>query len=75
MCRATRISVAHTPAHEIFMMQKIGLSDPASLLEKFDDEARAAAQKAISYRGPNKSKWLKLPMSILAQLIWKVCSD
>ncbi|MCO5604629.1 hypothetical protein L7F22_058799 [Adiantum nelumboides] len=68
---ATRVTISQTPGHEIFMMQKIGLFDPKSLLNKFNLEVRIAAKRALSYKGSNRSKWLKLSMSILCQLIWK----
>ena len=62
----------HTIAHEIFMMQRVGLANPRSLLSKFNDEDRQWAERAINTKGPNKSKWLKLPMALLSQLVFKV---
>ena len=68
----TTIHVPHTTAHEIFMMQRVGLANPTSLLSKFNEEDRAWAEKEICSKGPNKSKWLKLPMALLSQLVFKV---
>ena len=62
----------HNTAHEIFMMQRVGLANPTSLLSKFNEEDRAWAEKAIHSKGPNKSKWLKLPMALLSQLVFKI---
>ena len=64
--------VPHTTAHDIFMMQKLGLADPQSLLDKFSDEDKARAERALRGTAMNRSKWLRLPMSLLAQLLWKV---
>lgn len=64
--------VTHTYAHDIYMMQKIGMANPHSLLEKFSDRDRKWAEKALKQGGPHRSKWLKLPMTLLAQLVFKV---
>ncbi|MCO5552527.1 hypothetical protein L7F22_006039 [Adiantum nelumboides] len=69
--KVTRVHVPHTTAHDIFMMQKLGLADPKSILDKFDDEDRAKAKRVLRGTAMNRSKWLRLPMAFLSQLLWK----
>ncbi|MCO5614717.1 hypothetical protein L7F22_069001 [Adiantum nelumboides] len=69
--KVTRVHVPHTTAHDIFMMQKLGLADPKSILDKFDDEDRAKAKRVLRGTAMNRSKWLRLPMALLSQLLWK----
>ncbi|MCO5552025.1 hypothetical protein L7F22_005533 [Adiantum nelumboides] len=69
--KVTRVHVPHTIAHDIFMMQKLGLVDPKSILDKFDDEDRAKAKRVLRGTAMNHSKWLRLPMALLSQLLWK----
>ncbi|MCO5561500.1 hypothetical protein L7F22_015121 [Adiantum nelumboides] len=69
--KVTRVHVPHTTAHDIFMMQKLGLADPKSILDKFDDEDRAKAKRVLRGIAMNHSKWLRLPMALLLQLLWK----
>ncbi|MCO5603284.1 hypothetical protein L7F22_057433 [Adiantum nelumboides] len=71
--KVTRVHVPHTTAHDIFMMQKLGLADPKSILDKFDDEDRAKAKRVLRGTAMNHSKWLRLPMALLSQLLWKMC--
>ncbi|MCO5574045.1 hypothetical protein L7F22_027823 [Adiantum nelumboides] len=53
------------------MMQKLGLADPKSILDKFDNEDRAKAKRMLRGTAMNRSKWLRLPMALLSQLLWK----
>ncbi|MCO5607147.1 hypothetical protein L7F22_061340 [Adiantum nelumboides] len=53
------------------MMQKLGLVDPKPILDKFDNEDRAKAKKMLCGTAMNRSKWLRLPMALLSQLLWK----
>ncbi|MCO5569817.1 hypothetical protein L7F22_023531 [Adiantum nelumboides] len=69
--KVTRVHVPHTTAHDIFMMKKLGLADPKSILDEFDDEDRAKAKKVLHGTAMNRSKWLRLPMALLSQLLWK----
>ncbi|MCO5602837.1 hypothetical protein L7F22_056976 [Adiantum nelumboides] len=69
--KVTRVHVPHTTAHDIFMMQKLGLADPKSILDKFDNEDRAKAKRVLRGTAMNSSKWLRLPMALLSQLLWK----
>ncbi|MCO5554217.1 hypothetical protein L7F22_007745 [Adiantum nelumboides] len=69
--KVTRVHVPHTTSHDIFMMQKLGLADPKSILDKFDDEDRAKAERVLRGTAMLRSKWLRLPMALLLQLLWK----
>ncbi|MCO5546871.1 hypothetical protein L7F22_000308 [Adiantum nelumboides] len=53
------------------MMQKLSLADPKSILDKFDDEDRAKAKRVLRRTTMNRFKWLRLPMALLSQLLWK----
>ncbi|MCO5567175.1 hypothetical protein L7F22_020863 [Adiantum nelumboides] len=53
------------------MMQKLGLVDPKSILDKFDDEDKAKTKRVLRGIAMNRSKWLQLPMALLSQLLWK----
>ncbi|MCO5606732.1 hypothetical protein L7F22_060922 [Adiantum nelumboides] len=68
--KVTRVHV-HTTTHDIFMMQKLGLVDFKSILDKFDNEDRAKAERVLHGTAMNHSKWLRLPMALLSQLLWK----
>ncbi|MCO5560079.1 hypothetical protein L7F22_013685 [Adiantum nelumboides] len=72
--KVTRVHVPHTTAHDIFMMQKLGLADPQSILDKFDDKDRAKVKRVLRGTAMNRSKWLRLPMDFLSQLLWKVAT-
>ncbi|MCO5592650.1 hypothetical protein L7F22_046653 [Adiantum nelumboides] len=69
--KVTRVHVSHTTAHDIFKMQKLGLADPKSILDKFDYEDRAKAKRVPCGTAMNRFKWLRLPMVLLSQLLWK----
>ncbi|MCO5596760.1 hypothetical protein L7F22_050829 [Adiantum nelumboides] len=42
-----------------------------ALMDKFDDEDRAKAERVLCGTAMNRSKWLRLPMAFLSQLLWK----
>ncbi|MCO5581184.1 hypothetical protein L7F22_035062 [Adiantum nelumboides] len=69
--KVIRVHAPHTTVHDIFMMQKLDLADPKSILDKFDDEDRAKAKRVLRGTAMNRSKWLQLPMALLSQLLWK----
>lgn len=54
------------------MMQKLGLSDPKCIIERLESELKNLALNHMKKRGPNRAKWVRIPVAFAAQLIWKV---
>lgn len=69
----TRVHVPHTLSQDVFMLQKFGLADKATLLRHLPPEDRywMEAELRIERRGQHKP-WYNVPMVILAQLVFKV---
>ncbi|MCO5608468.1 hypothetical protein L7F22_062678 [Adiantum nelumboides] len=57
--KVTHVHVPQTTAHDIFMMQKLGLANPKSILDNIDNENRAKAERVLCGTAMNCSKWLR----------------
>lgn len=65
----------HTLSHDIFMMQKFGISNKETLLKhvSLEDKSWMEAEMKREIRSAHKP-WYNVPMVVLAQLVYKVLS-
>lgn len=63
-----------TMAHDIFLMQKFGMSDKETLLRHMPEEDKKwmEVEMAKGRQGRAGGTWYNVPMQIMAQLVFKV---
>ncbi|MCO5599625.1 hypothetical protein L7F22_053731 [Adiantum nelumboides] len=71
--RAAEVSIPRTPLHDIFMMQRLGLADSTSIVARLERALRDWALKHMKNKSQaqNWSKWVRIPVAFIAQLVWK----
>ncbi|KAI5073080.1 hypothetical protein GOP47_0011093 [Adiantum capillus-veneris] len=75
MCVLVLTSVTPTLSHEIFMFQRFGLADRASILEYLGEDLSKWASLEFSLERHTGEQWYNTPATFLGQLVWKTSFD